>query len=113
LQGALVLAFGGEAVRGVGCDECRVGRRIPQGVIDAVQNATQRIGTMAKQWRQSVAEGFILNLAGVGRADGGDQRRQLQAGLEEGKLAVEFDAIEAPGVRGRPRACKWLAPKLP
>ena len=58
-------------------------------------------GAMAQQGREAVAEMLVLDFAGVGRADRRDQRRQLQSGLEEGKLAVVLDAVHVPGMIGQ------------
>ncbi len=101
LQRTLVGALGGEPVGSIGSGQRGIAGRVPDCAVDAVQDAAQRVGAMAQQGSKPVAKILVLDFAGVGRADRRDQRRQLQAGLEEGKLAVVFDTIEAPGVIGQ------------
>ena len=101
LQRALVVALGGQPVGGIGGGQRGVAGRVPERRVDAVQDAAQRAGAVAQQGREAVAEGFVLDFPGVGRADRRDQRRQLQPGLEEGKQAVVLDAVHVPGMFGQ------------
>ena len=71
-----------------------VPHRIPGGGIDAVEDAGELPGAMAQQAGHAHAFGVGLDLGGVGGADGGDRIGILQAGLEEGQMAVEFLASQ-------------------
>ena len=113
LQRRLVGALGGQPVGGIAGSQRRIGGRVPDAGIDAVQDAAQVAGAVAQQGGEAVAEMLVLDFAGVGRADGRQLRGQLQAGFQEGKLAVVFDVVEAPGMLGQAERAQHVAAETP
>src|SRR5205823_4539167 len=71
-QRELAGAFSREVSGGVVGGNIRIVLRVPLGVIDTVQNATELIGAGAEQAVESASELGGLDLARVGFTDGGD-----------------------------------------
>ena len=91
----------------------RVGRRVPDGVVDAVQDAGDDGGASAQQAVEPHAALRRADLGGIGRRDGGDAVGELQPGLQEADAAEILHAVDrerlegaAPGSASR-AAGKW------
>ena len=78
----------------------RVGRGVPDGVVDSVEDTAQRRATGAQDAVDALAEGGRLDLGGVARAHGGERVGEDHAGLQEVDLAVELEELghEVAGV---------------
>ena len=97
LQRGLVRGLVFQPARAVMLDQVAVVRRVPVAGVDAVEDAGEVRRAMSQQAGHAHAFGIGLDLAGVGRAHRADRGGMLQAGLEEGQVAVELDAVHAPG----------------
>ena len=86
--------------------EVRIGRRIPGVGVDAVEDAVEVGRAVGEQPLQAHAERLALDLARVGRADGGDRVGVVERRLEEGQLAVVLDAVDRERLRAARRAAR-------
>ena len=95
-QFGLVGGLGRQLPRVVAAHQMRIGGRVPDGGVDAVEYAGELSGTMSQQVGHAHAFGIGLNFAGVSRAHRGDGIGMLQAGLEKREIAVILHAVHAP-----------------
>ena len=93
LQGLFVGGLVLQGVRAEGLGDQRVVLRVPHAGVDAVQDAVQALGLVAQHAVEAKAQRGLLDLAGVGGADGGDCVGGLQASLEHGHLAPVLHAV--------------------
>ncbi len=75
-----------------------VGGRVPDLVVNAVQDSADMVAACAQHAVQAAALFWRHDLLRVARADSGDGVGKLQAGLHEGKLPVKLCAVD--GERG-------------
>ena len=87
---ACVLAL--QAIGVVALGNGRVGRRVPDPRVDAVEDAADMAAAAADDTVEAAAELVRRDFARVGRAHGSDVVSKLQAGLHEAELAMEFES---------------------
>jgi hypothetical protein len=78
----------------------RVGCRIPDRIVDAVEDAGELVGAVAQHSIEAAALLGGHDFARVTRTHGGDGVGKLQSGFHERDVAVGLDAVEAEQ-RGR------------
>src|SRR5271155_5200831 len=86
------LGLAGKILRREVSGDVVVGGGIPQGVIQAVRDAVQIGGAVAKDRVESAAELRRLDLLGVLAADGGDGVGVDDTALEKVEFVVELQA---------------------
>jgi hypothetical protein len=85
------------------CRECGIRRRIPGALVDAVEYADEACAAARQETVHAESERLRLDLSCVGRADGGDAIRIVDAGLEKRHLTVVFDALDIETLRRQPK----------
>ncbi|KAK4044961.1 hypothetical protein OUZ56_032367 [Daphnia magna] len=73
--------------------DCAVGRRVPDGVVDAVEDRRSLRSSFQKDRLEPEAALLRQELARIGRADGRDGIRMEDAELEEVEAAMKFNAV--------------------
>jgi hypothetical protein len=76
--------------------QLRVGRRIPHGVVDAVQDAAQHMRAMPQQAVEAHAAFGRADLFRISRRHGGDPVGEREPAFEETYAAVILDAVDRP-----------------
>jgi|GEM_PF-3136810 len=100
LQCLLVQGLALERVDIVAGDEMRVGRRVPDHLVDTVDDARQIGRARPEQPVETHAVLGRLDLHGIGRADGGQGIGVVEPGLQEAQTAVILEPGRREG-RGR------------
>ena len=85
-------------VGGVGRREVRIGGGVPDGGVDAVDDAGEDACPRPQQPVEPHPALGGADLLGIGRADGGDRVGVVEAGLQVADAAVILDALDGPGL---------------
>src|SRR5262249_59171691 len=93
LQGGPAASLAGEAVPIVASGNQRVGRRVPDRIVDAVQDASQAVGAQAEDAVEAGAERRRLDLLGIAGTHGRDRVREEESRLQVADVAVELEAV--------------------
>ena len=91
----------------------RVGRRVPDGVVDAVQDTGDDVGANAQQSVERHTALRCADLGGIGRRDGGDAVGELQSCLQEADASEIFDAVDRETPRREHQARQQCGGKVP
>ncbi|MNC70067.1 hypothetical protein D3C75_1208400 [compost metagenome] len=92
----LVLGLVFQAVGVIACRQARIVRRVPNLVINTVENAAQPPLPLPllEQPFHPVTKLRLGDFTRIGRADGGDMVGVVQACLQERHLAIKLQAID-------------------
>src|SRR5262249_35746783 len=90
----LALSLAADISRRVARYNPRVALRIPNLIVDAIQDTAQAVGAGAQDAVEAHTEIGRLDLARIAGADGGDAIGQHHAGLEHAHLAPILEALE-------------------
>ena len=94
LQGALDTGLAAHALAIKMGIEQRVCGRVPELVVNAIEDAADTIAPVAQHAVQAAALFWRHDLLGVAWTDGGDGVGKLQTGFHEGKLPVVFRTVD-------------------
>ena len=88
-----MLTFGHLAGR-VWLGEVPIGRGVPFGRIDPVEDAVHPVGAGLHDTFQPHAKFLAADFSGISRADGGDGIGRLHSGFQKTHAAIGFHAID-------------------
>ena len=109
LQRSLVARFRIERARVVVAVEQRIAGRVPDALVDAVQDAGQGVATLRQHAFESHAERCMLDLSRIRRTDRRQPVGEHQACLQERRASVVFDAFDTERLAGKAKERRQVA----